>query len=284
VNIGDKRNGKGGLWMIPEQFALEMVRHGWHLIDNVIWAKVMTDEDGTAEGACMIEPVQRRLNGNGWEVFYRFVRDPKTCYCDSCAVRLPRDNCPTIPYLSAPLMSVVSSIDGRSCQNVWRVPMGQTRYRHYAVFPSSLVERPVAMTCPMKVSGDGQVMVEREIEMVEYDEGRGKKRAIGKYTSLGEYNENRSKQMTGRVDTARAYVPRKPKTIGWSPEVSEPAPGVVLDPFCGTGTTGVVALNMGRSFIGIDLYEECKRISIERCKEAVDIMERMKLDPWQVYN
>lgn len=30
-------------------------------------------------------------------------------------------------------------------------------------------------------------------------------------------------------------------------------PGVVLDPFCGAGTTGLVALQLGRRFIGIDL-------------------------------
>jgi DNA modification methylase len=29
--------------------------------------------------------------------------------------------------------------------------------------------------------------------------------------------------------------------------------GVVLDPFCGSGTTGMVALKHGRRFVGIDL-------------------------------
>lgn len=32
---------------------------------------------------------------------------------------------------------------------------------------------------------------------------------------------------------------------------------VVLDPFCGSGTTGVVSLQQGRQFIGIDLNAEC---------------------------
>ena len=31
---------------------------------------------------------------------------------------------------------------------------------------------------------------------------------------------------------------------------------VIMDPFCGSGTTGVVAKRFGRSFIGIDTEEE----------------------------
>ena len=46
------------------------------------------------------------------------------------------------------------------------------------------------------------------------------------------------------------------KTRGWQPTCghdAEPVPALVLDPFCGSGTTGVVALRHGRSFIGIEL-------------------------------
>lgn len=43
-----------------------------------------------------------------------------------------------------------------------------------------------------------------------------------------------------------------------------PAGGVVLDPFCGTGTTNVVAARLGRKSVGIDLSEEYLEMATER--------------------
>lgn len=39
---------------------------------------------------------------------------------------------------------------------------------------------------------------------------------------------------------------------------------IVLDPFCGSGTTGVVANRQGRDFIGIDLNEDYLQITKKR--------------------
>ena len=44
-----------------------------------------------------------------------------------------------------------------------------------------------------------------------------------------------------------------------------PPGGVVLDPFCGTGTTNRVAVELGRRSIGIDLAEEYLDIARQRC-------------------
>jgi len=44
--------------------------------------------------------------------------------------------------------------------------------------------------------------------------------------------------------------------------------GTVLDPFCGTGTTGVAALALGRRFTGIDLNREFAAIAAERLRQA----------------
>jgi site-specific DNA-methyltransferase (cytosine-N4-specific) len=46
-----------------------------------------------------------------------------------------------------------------------------------------------------------------------------------------------------------------------------PQCGIVLDPFSGSGTTGVVARKLGRNFIGIDLNREYLDMSIKRLEK-----------------
>ena len=45
---------------------------------------------------------------------------------------------------------------------------------------------------------------------------------------------------------------------------------VVLDPFCGSGTTGVEAVRHGRKFIGIDISEEYLEISKKRLEKVAN--------------
>ena len=48
-----------------------------------------------------------------------------------------------------------------------------------------------------------------------------------------------------------------------------PDGGVVLDPFSGSGTTGVVAMNNGKNYIGIELNPEFAELSHQRIKDEV---------------
>lgn len=45
---------------------------------------------------------------------------------------------------------------------------------------------------------------------------------------------------------------------------------IVLDPFCGSGTTGIAAEQSGRCFVGIELTEEFYNESMERCRNHAD--------------
>ena len=47
-----------------------------------------------------------------------------------------------------------------------------------------------------------------------------------------------------------------------------PTGGIVLDPFSGAGTTGIVCERLGRSFLGIELNPAYVEIAMKRIREA----------------
>jgi DNA modification methylase len=280
VNLGDTRDpGTGNLLMVPERFARAMQTEGWNLVDSIIWAKVEVNDDSTISGHCMVEPAEKRLNGNGYEHLYRFTRcRMQDAWTDAWAVMVPRHGVQATRYLPKELMRTETSTNGRCLQNVWRVGYEAMRQRHYAPYPAALCERPIAMTCPMNVCRTCGHIRTRRVQKQLYDEQRSRRsRIFGKYTS-GEGQELVDK--AGRRDAGRNYAAKMPVTAGWDEcPCQNWRPGVVLDPFCGSGTTGEIALRMGRCFIGIDLYALYLDITRMRCEQVLQWLEEKKLNP-----
>ena len=71
-----------------------------------------------------------------------------------------------------------------------------------------------------------------------------------------------------RIDGERAHSTQKPEELLRRVILSTSNPGdIILDPFVGSGTTGVVAKNLGRRFIGIEMEEKYISVAMERiCK------------------
>lgn len=53
-------------------------------------------------------------------------------------------------------------------------------------------------------------------------------------------------------------------------------PCVILDPFSGAGTTGLVALKLGRDFIGIELNQEYARMARARIKNDAGLFNEVE--------
>lgn len=73
-----------------------------------------------------------------------------------------------------------------------------------------------------------------------------------------------------KVHHSRAVHPTEKPVDMLEHLISEPDynPNTVLDPFMGSGTTGVAAKNLGRSFIGIEMDEAYFEIAKNRIKGA----------------
>jgi hypothetical protein len=269
VNLRDKRQNRA-LRCIPERFIIAMQDRGWKLLDRVVWAKSALNPDGTTQGGCMTEDNPWRLNGNGWEYLLRFSRT-KNPWFDPCATLIPRVNGDGERYLPPDRMILPTELDGRIPPDVWLFGPDRSGAAHVAPWPEILCEIPIALSCPLWVNPDGS-LPQRLVEKVEYDDGHGP-RKMGKYTQPDLLMDGGPQ----RHDTGRIYVPRKPQSLGWTEIVDGAEPGVVCDPFMGIGTTGVVALKLGRRFVGIDLDDGFCESAREKLELTLSQLER---DEW----
>jgi len=68
----------------------------------------------------------------------------------------------------------------------------------------------------------------------------------------------------------RVHPTQKPIAVmSWCIEQCKPSPKTILDPFMGSGTTGVAAIQLGRSFIGIEREPKYFDIACKRIEQAV---------------
>lgn len=90
-------------------------------------------------------------------------------------------------------------------------------------------------------------------------------------------------------DTKREFEHPSPKEIGHYAKLVEmftPTKGVVLDPFMGSGTTGVACAKLGRRFIGIEIEPKyfdiaCRRIAEAQRQQDLFIAQPRTVQPTQ---
>jgi len=155
---------------------------------------------------------------------------------------------------------------GRNKRTVWTVATHPLKEAHFATFPPALIEPCILAgtsergVCP--VCGKAW---ERQVDYKSSSNGR-----IG-----GDANWHKINQSNHR---AGGFYDMESKTTGWLPSCScscDPVPAVVLDPFFGAGTTGLVAKKLGRHYIGIELNEAYIGMAQRRIAATP-----MRLDNW----
>ena len=137
----------------------------------------------------------------------------------------------------------------------WVIPTQPYSGSHYAVYPPALCERPIKSMVPAKVCTVCGEPSERIVET----EGHGSRVhavAPGERTDRADWNRERHTTTTTT-------------TIGWTDcecpdDGTKWRPGVVLDPFAGSGTTLMVATGQGRDAIGIDIDSRNADLALDR--------------------
>ena len=148
---------------------------------------------------------------------------------------------------------------GRNRRTVWEIATQPTPDAHFATFPEALVEPCIKAgtsergCCP--VCGAGW---ERMVE-------KGLTAHDGETNSQYQKNTTANRLALLRQaarERGEEYTSEK-KTIGWQPTCkcnTDTVPCTVLDPFAGSGTTGLVARNLKRGAILIELNKEYVKI------------------------
>jgi DNA modification methylase len=159
---------------------------------------------------------------------------------------------------------------GRNCRSVWTIPTQPFPGAHFATFPEALVTPCIKAGTSEKgcCPECGSPWV-RMVEKTAATNDRARK-------DVGDYFPDKGGNPSGiRSLSGATYTPQRIATNDWRPTCThnhEPAPCVVLDPFSGAGTTGLVAEKLGRNFVGIELNPEYAKMAEKRINDVQPLL------------
>ena len=273
------------LCMIPARLALALQADGWWLRSQVVWSKPNP----------MPESVTDRPT-TSHEFVYLLAKSPRYFF-DQEAVREPHNDKQGLERFNGSGGSTEGyepghqgwvdgggfkmkpgardyNPSGRNLRSVWEIPTQPYPEAHFATYPEELVRRCILAGTSEKgccsecgkpwerVTSESLVASARKPDKKAYPsprEGAG-----------GDQGHARSSSHV-------AGLSKSVETLGWEPQCecgqrlrAYQMPCTVLDPFCGSGTTALVARKHGRRTIGIEL-------SVEYCELASRRLSQLSL-------
>lgn len=215
----------------PERLMLNLIEDGWLVRNRLIWAKTNSIPSSASD----------RLSSTH-EVIYLLARSSRY-YFDLDAIRVPHRSArpssrPRQPPRSkrrapgwrgpnasregdAGLAALRASGRvghplGKNPGDVWHISASQYRGAHFATYPETLITPMIQAGCPIKRCSACHAPWTHSLT---------------------------------RTETTAIRHPERPSCGCDAP----PEPGLVLDPFLGSGTTAVAAERQGRDWLGIEL-------------------------------
>jgi len=152
-----------------------------------------------------------------------------------------------------------SRLLGKNPGDVWTIPSQPFPETHFATYPEKLVEPMIKASCPRYICcacGKARVRITKtQYEIDNPNPKSNEKKSI-------------SNQDTNFKTLRFAHGYAKHYTIGWTDCGCGAGwrPGIVLDPFVGSGTTMLVAEKLGRDSIGIELNPDYVKLVQNRLK------------------
>lgn len=260
LNLGDTYRG-GFLAGIPARFEVAAREAGWRVANHIVWAK----DNG------LPEPLPYRLANRHEAVFHLTRADRATGY-----------------YFD---LYALSEHLGRPANpgDVWDLRRTRNQSNHLAPFPPELARRAILVACPERVCAqcwkparrileptvdldpvrpqavaamrlfekrgltDAHAAAIRAVGISDAGKGKDLQNGSGRNSASVRKLAAEAKEALGGYFREFTFAPKR--HVGWNGCGCRARvdPGVVLDPFMGSGTTLDVAQELGRDAIGVDL-------------------------------
>ncbi len=250
LNLGDSysthlREGaaRKSLLLGPERLALALIEDGWTIRNKIIWAKTNTVPTSVRDRlATKHEVIYVLARSTGYFFDLDSLREPHTS-------RPPRprqvkesagrpnwlgpnsDGDRGLATLRAAGMQ--GHPLGKNPGDVWQLAVSSYRGAHFATYPVQLAQRMVLAGTPERRCRRCRSPYQRPIRRL------------------------------GTLATRLA--------LQSSCDCNSPSePGIVLDPFLGSGTTAIAAERLGRDWLGIELNPQFQQLATHRITDARD--------------
>jgi DNA modification methylase len=254
TNLPDK-----SLCNIPARFSIEMQNRGWILRNVIIWYKPN----------CMPSSVKDRFTVD-FEYVYFFVKNKKYWFetqreAHIYAEKDKRSKLKRVEHKSGKFFlenaqqgfnGVGYHPDGRNKRCVWRVTTKPYKEAHFATYPKDLIEPMIKAGCPEFICNKcGNAREQIDIKVGE--------KQVPPFGGINHTKDNLQYSSNTTQNIYKQELSNCNCNAGFTG-------GIVLDPFIGSGTTAVVALEQNKKFIGIELNPEYIELAMKRIKPHLD--------------
>ena len=257
------------LLMIPNRVAIALQDAGWYIRSEIIWHKPNP----------MPESVRDRPTSCHEKIW--LITKSKKYYYDADAIREPLASSSLTRLNQLNLknqkgstrgnggmklngnMKPVISGNKRNKRNVWTITTKPFKDAHFATFPKDLIEPCIKAGCPEKVCVKCGTPYVRNLKIIFTPERKTRDNMVNVIPGRDKPTRMNSKNMESLIK----------KDLGFKKDCNcktdEFKSGVVLDPFGGSGTTGIVAALNNRNAILIELNKEYIDIANKRIDKEI---------------
>lgn len=153
----------------------------------------------------------------------------------------------------------------RQMRSVWSISTKSFHGDHFAVFPETLVELIIDTSVPLAICNECQLPMVPVYGNVRIDTRPGKNVLTGKAGSKDDPNKDFHRSQLAKRRQQIVYKPVGFARCNCNAGFTN---GVILDPFCGSGTVGAVAKSMGRDYVLIDASPKYVDMTQERIESV----------------